>query len=243
MTVEHYLALINNAVRFYPHNTIRCLQPQTYAHLDSDYNLNDPNLGKYICDKDKPYFFSRVWESLKYNPSQLRLEPPIVATFEQAGDLKYVGQVKQETTYTFQLSVLDVYNEDAKKVQCHGCAGRVVNELYRDTETIMYNILAYIDDVVVVFEDGENKLYNRQHWEYLEGEGATGVLDEALTSTFKNDQKQNNVQRAFHRIEPYTGSKFHGTSTTIRMTIKNCQNVEFDFTSSSGGEIPDKGCC
>jgi len=245
MTTDDFVALINNAVRFYPVQSMKCLQPQTFALLDSDDALNEKTLGKVICDKNKPYYYSRLWDNMNYNPSKISSwEYPLVTLFEQAGDLKGLHTRQQELTYTYQISVIDNLKETGQQATCHGCAGRVVNDLYRDTEEILMNVLHYLDDVVVAFVDGANRLYNAKHFEYLIDEGIiTGTIDDKATAKFTSDNKNDNTARAFHRTEPFIiNAKVYGTTTTIRFTLPNCKTMEFDFRNGKT-EIPDKGCC
>lgn len=243
MNVEHLVALINNAVRFYPTQSLKCLQPQTHAHINNDSDLSSPNLGKIMCDHNRPYFFSRLWDNKNYNPSELSWEYPLAVTFENAADLKYLYTDRQETTYNFQLSVVDSLQQVANQVNCSGCTGRVIHEYYRDTEIMLLKILSYLDKVNVYLVDGELIPYNEGHWEYMiANDLIEGEIDDNASTSFRNNLRQDNVQRAFHRIEANSINRLLGSSTTIRFTIRNCQKVDFRFEHGKNN-IPDKGCC
>lgn len=242
MTFIDYVKLINNAVRFYPMESGKqWLIPQTFAVLDSITSLQAPNLGKYICDKNRPFFYSRKWETLKYNPSKLGFSLPVVLLFENAADFKGAFTDRAETTYNFDIVVLDRHSaEDCKKINCAEGVSRTIYEIYSDTEQILYNVLAYLDDVVVVqLLDGTITIRNSAHNTYL-NDGAK-VLEKE-TNSAKINLRKDNVQRAFHRMEPFMNADWFGVRTTFRFTIPNCRTVDFEFREGKG-EIIDKGCC
>lgn len=242
ITFKDYIQLFNNAVRFYPATEGKSwLQPQSFAVLDSVTTLQSPNLGKYICDKGKPFFYSRIWEQTRYNPSRLEYRTPLVVLYENAGDYKKLFTNKSETTYNFEICILDRHGaEDCKKVNCEEGKSRSIYEIYSDTEQMIYNIVSYISDCAVyTMLDGSEVLRNVQHNAYID-DGA--VLNEAMTQAVRQDLKENNLIRAFHRVEAFINADYFGTKTTIRFTVRNCRDVEYIFRRVEG-ESPDKGCC
>lgn len=242
MTFIDYIKLINNAVRFYPVEEGKpWLTPQTFAVLDSLTSLQAPNLGKYICDKNRPFFYSRKWEQHRYHPSKLSFTLPAVFLFENAADYKNLFTAKTETTYNFDIVVLDRHSaDDCKKINCAEGVSRTIYEIYSDTEQILYNVLGYLNDVVVVtLTDGTVTIRNAAHNIWL-NDGA--IINEKETATVLSDLRQNNVQRAFHRMEPFMNADWFGVRTTFRFTIKNCRNIEYTFRNVTG-EVIDNGCC
>lgn len=252
MTFIDYIQLFNDAVRYYTDTNLKKWQvPQTFALLNTITDLQAPNLGKYVCDKNKPFFYSRKWEAFQYNPSKLGYDTPAVIMFENAGDYKKAFTRQAETTYTFDLFVMDRFSaDDCKKTNCQEGVSRSIYEIYHDTEQILYNILEYVHDLVVVkyIPEGTTFLHNRARYNFMIDIGYwrpdLWVIDETATTKILKDLRENNAVRAFHRVEPYINADWFGTKITVRFTVPNCRTIAYDFHKLI--EIPDtwdKNCC
>jgi len=251
MTFIDYIQLFNDAVRYYnAAGRAKWEIPQTFALLNIITDLQAPNLGKYICDKNKPFFYSKKWEYYKHNPSKLGFDMPVVLMFENAGDYKKPFQRQSETTHTFDLFVMDRHSaEDCRKTNCPEGLSRSIYEIYHDTEQIMYNVLSYFGNLVVINHPTKGTtLKNREHFAYLQanniGDWNTWVIDEPATLRALKDLRDNNMNRAFHRVEPFINADWFGTKITVRFTVPNCRDFEPDFESAPHfGSIWDKNCC
>lgn len=243
--IDDFYKLFNNAVRFYPITSLNCLRPQTFAVLDSMSNLSTPNLAKVLCDKNKPYFYSRIWEDLKYNPSQLKFDYPLVVVFELNGDATDLFSSRQKTCYNLQLMVVDSYKEEKCRecVDCNSCESRTINEIYRDTETILYNILSYLSDLIVTTS---GLVLNLQHFNALNVLTPNSLTKDAAKSNKLNDGlRKSNLNNLSFRFEGKGVDNLYGTVINLKVCLDKCndENMYNDIEILNNGEVNDIGCC
>lgn len=242
--IEDVYRLLQESVIYYKSNPLKCLQPQSYATLAKKADLSTENLAKTICDKNRPYFFSRLWHNLKYNPSKIKFEWPLLATFESNVPVEGVFTGSQTNSYNLQIMVVDQYLESTSQVKCEGCGGRTTNDIFKDTEEILFNCLSYLSEVSYVVVDGKGRFYNNDHLTYLV---ANDLIDNKIDyksygNSFSQAIARDNKSVNAYRIDNYGASKLYGTIITVKIPIKVCYTPEFDFTPASKGEIPDT-CC
>ena len=122
--IEDIYQAFKDAVQYYPvpESRLKCHQPQTFAVLDRRSSIGTENLGKVLCDAKLPFFFSRVWHNLKYNPSALKYEWPALLIFETNTPINGILKPSQENCYNLQIMVVDQYNEKCGEL-CTGCDG------------------------------------------------------------------------------------------------------------------------
>ena len=144
MTITDFYEAIKKIVRTYPTMQLKCWQPQAFAVLPEASDLNSPNLGKVICDKNRPYFYSKLWEAKGFTPNAIEYEFPLVVIYEENIVKKKAFSNISKSCYSITLSVLDQYKEDCGKLGCVGCANRTKMEIYNDTEVILNQILQKI---------------------------------------------------------------------------------------------------
>ena len=69
-----------NAVRLFPDQSLKCLQPQTFRvlQLSEEKDLvGTSNLGIVPTDKDTPFFWAREWMQKRYPAGALTFEFPL----------------------------------------------------------------------------------------------------------------------------------------------------------------------
>jgi hypothetical protein len=91
----------------------------------------------------------------QYSPNNISFDWPLVSVFEMSGSYQnlFHKNTKLECFYNIQIGVLDNYKEDCNKGNCRGCAGRLTNEIERDTEIALHRILLYLSQCYWI--DGE----------------------------------------------------------------------------------------
>ena len=245
--IENIYDALKQAVMYYgmPESGWKCHQPQTFAVMDSKSVLNTENLGKTPCDRLKPFFFSRLWHNKKYNPSELSFEWPLVAVFEMSADIEDLNTPKQSNCYSIQLMVLDQYKDDCTKGSCQGCVGRVKNEIFTDTETMLYNILTYMKYLEWVKIGDEWRLIHSDLLDYYETIPGFIYTKDASGIGYKVSDmfRRKNAATQSFRIEGTSSSNLWGTAIYLKLCVPYCSDYEFDFSNIDKGLIPDVGCC
>jgi hypothetical protein len=234
MQISNIYQSLKEAVRFYPNVSEPCKAPQTFAVLANVSDLSTPNLGKTICDKNKPYFFSRLWENKKYNPSDLSFQWPAIVVYEENMDLSGVFSNEQKLCYNVTISVLDTFDKDCDKLRCTGCKGRTPNEVFQDTENILFDVLKYLQDLVITTDD---TLVHRS--------ALDGTVAEGKTTHFQKALKANNsANTTAQRFVGGTAGNLYGNSIRLKFCFDRCNTgVEWNFEASGKGEINDVSCC
>lgn len=118
-----------------------CLQPQAFAVLQNDSQINTDNLAKDKNYIGTPYFYSRNWNiANQSNPSQINHQYPLVVMVEAGTDIVDVlGSPKHLTT--FELHILDKMPSE-KTVAQNPCGNRVVEDIVQDLRGIWNRIFA-----------------------------------------------------------------------------------------------------
>lgn len=233
MQIKNIYAALKEAVRYYPTSGDTCNRPQTFAVLANASDLSTQNLGKTICDKNKPYFYSRLWENKKYNPSDLSFQWPAVVVYEENMDVK--DQFSKDVTicYNVTISVLDEFNKDCDKLRCTGCKGRTPNEVFQDTEDILFNVLYYLTQLVIT-DDAE----------LLHHTLAATVDDGATAHYLKSIRQNNSATTTALRFVGQSASNLYGNSIRLKFCFNRCNTgVEWNLEAVDKVEINDVGCC
>jgi hypothetical protein len=247
LLIEHIYNALKSAVKFYSENqSHKCKRPNTFAVLNSQSELSTENLGKTKCDANLPYFYSRAWGNNDHNPSRLGFDWPLVAAFEQGVSIENVFR-KNETCYDVQLMCLDSLAADCNDCDCKSCAARTSNQIFADTETILMNVLQYIENSSV-YTDANNNLMvlNENHFEYLVLNNAheSYVLHENFTGRFKTLLRQKNTNVTAFRFEGKAASNLYGTIINLKFCFDKCYNPAFDFLGATNAQFGiDYGCC
>lgn len=229
MKIENIYRIIRDAVKHY--QAEGCKRPNTFAVLNSPDNLNADNLGKTICDAYRPFFFSRQWEAKRYNPSDLSFTYPIVTVYEGQQEVTDLFTNKQTICYTIDLAVLDQYDQNCTK-HCQGDKGRTPNEIYQDTEDILFEILGYLKNVKIVV-DG-TILHNNQE----------GEIDERKTGNYLNMIKSQNKRSNSYRFQGRSNANLYGNVISLKFCFDRCHDTDtvFNFYEDKG-KINDINCC
>lgn len=241
--IYEFYGLIRNAVRFFPQSEHSCKRPHTFLVETKDLggNLNERSLGATICDKDKNYFYSRLWEESGY-PAEIQYNFPLVSVFAREATVSKPFSKKPTVTYSFYLNVTDVYKPGtncAEGCVCGGCDLRTINEINEDTEAILRSILQFIGDSGIYSVDGNEVLMNNKHVDYLVAIGE--FPDIQPLRTLEGQFSTINESAAMYHTAP--GENLYGTAIRINITFKECSSKTFEFETRDFGQVgADEGC-
>jgi len=242
LTYTEFIGFFKTAVQFYPVTEEQCQRPNTFAMIDTVADMSSSNLRKSICDKGKNYFFSREWANNKYNPSKLTWTFPIVMLQENNLSGADIFRKNQKWAYTFQLIVLDQYDESSReKRMCDGCKGRLIAEIFLDTEAILRNILRYITTMKYGHRTGETPADAK--WYPYNLTLADFVEDTATVANYQRMLKNLNASVSAQRYQSISINNAYGTSVTVNVNFDYCNLLEWDVEQSSYITTYDEGCC
>lgn len=232
--------LIKNAVKYFPDDGIKCHRPNTFLveTKDEGANLTEATLGATVCDKDKNFFYSRLWEQKGY-PSKIEFEWPLVSIYVRESNVQKLFGPKHTIISSVFLNVTDQYKgADCKNCSCKGCENRGVNQIFRDTEDILLTVLAYLRDSAVYRIDGVEKLYNKQYFEYLVEEGTLERVDPI--KSFDSFLSIQNASVLMYNTAPI--KDVYGTSVRFNIELKDCNLPTFNFNSKTYAGNGCKDC-
>lgn len=234
-----------DSVRHYPAQDTLCKRLQTWRVFQHSLGVevSTPNLGATICDKDKPYFWSRDWHEKKYNPNGIAWKFPLLFAFETEGAMigpfGFGGETKM--VYTLQIGVLDVLTDTKDARNCIGCNARTANEIYADTEALLLSALHFVSNVNQTGIDGTDVWANADLVSQGEASGALNVTGKTAISILDQSQKYNQ-ESPFFRIER-SAEKMYGTAINIRVAASVCPTVDWNFTQTDFGIIAQEAGC
>ena len=241
-TLTDIYTALRDSVRFYPRQELKCNQPQTWRVLQQSLGveISTENLGATICDKGKPYFWSRLWEEKGYNPNSIVWNFPLLFAFEIPGSIKDLLGSSPKFIYTLQIGVLDVLSDDKAGRSCVGCNGRTVNEINDSTQAILQACLDYLKNTRPYSIDGgadvwANKSFIQQ-----------GMAAQRFTASPRGagitDQSQSlNSEAQFFRAEKV--GNIYGTVITLRFYGDGCVTPEWNFNETDFGVLAHEAGC
>ena len=238
-----YTAL-RDSVRFYPNTDQPCQQPKTWRVLQRSLaaEVSTQNLGATVCDKDKPFFWSRLWHEQQYNPNAVVWEFPLLYAFEQQATAVNPFGSGGKAIHGLQIGVLDKLIDTPEARMCVGCNSRTINEIYADTQNILFSCLEFLKNTRGFSVDGGDPVWANKD---LVEQGiaaqrfdAVPVLPSILTESEKLNQ-----EAVFFRAERIT-EKIYGTAINVRVAVTNCaETPEWNFTETDFGVLAQEAGC
>ena len=220
----------------------KCRQLQTWRFLakDKGAELTSPNLGATICDKGKPYFWSRKWHESKYNPNNITFGYPALLLTELSGNAKNAFSKQSKRCYTYQLAVLDQQVADCKDCGCGGCEGRTINEINTDTESLLFAAMYYVSQVryATLVPGGETGFLSIPYLAHLKECGMIAEYNPGADwGGLLNSQE---VQTYRVAIEV---PKIYGTAVNFTACFSNCEATEYNFNMPDFGILAAESGC
>jgi hypothetical protein len=229
--IYNLYTLVKNAVRYFPDDGQLCHRPNAFLVETKDLggNLSDPNLGATICDKNKDYFYSRIWER-KGHPSNIEFEWPLVSMFARDSVPTKLFTSKTSINYSMFLFVTDVYKgKDCDGCDCGGCDNRTVNEIYADTQKILFSILAYIGQSGLYLVDDVEGLWHPAHLAFLEDAGK--INEYSFIKGLDSSLNVTNGSPLLYHTAP--GEDRYGTALRFNIEFKDCNQPVFEFDGTT----------
>lgn len=245
MTVQltDIYAALRDSVRFYPAQETPCKRLQTWRVFQQSLGVEayTQNLGANICDKGKPYFWSRDWTEKKYNPNGITWKFPLLFAFETEGAMVDPFGGSPRMVYTIQVGVLDVLTDTKDARNCTGCNARTVNEIYADTEALLLGALSFLENTVSAKIDGVPVWANAEMLKQGSESGALTVTEKSTVSILHTSQRLNQ-EAPFFRVER-SAEKMYGTAMNLRIETQVCPSVEWNFTETDFGVLAQEAGC
>lgn len=249
LTLDNIYQQLRDSVRFYPKQELKCYQPQTWRviqkSLASEITGTASNFGATICDKDKPYFWSRLWHEKQYNPNSLLGEFPLLYAFEREGvRIDPFGSAGVRYLVTLEVGVLDVWTDNKDGRKCVGCSARTINEIYRDTLGALETCLNYLKEVEARNLNGvQPGWYNKKLIDQALAVGAVQSAEwVAGVSSIGDRAAMYNKDAAYFRIERTT-ENLYGTAITLRFLVDGCCETTWNFNETDFGVLAHEAGC
>lgn len=224
-TLEQFYALLKEAARTCPDTGEICTQLQAFRALafESGREINTDNLGASVCDKDRPYFWSRKWENLNFSANSIPFDWPALVVYERNAVRKHPFGVPRIETW-LEIGVIDALSDGIERGICSGCQGRTIHDIFRDTQNLLAHVLGYISNSALAEVTG----INGNVWQGLYN---LSILD------FAQSQNQIHAYEVKHHFGASLGSvdtaeqfrvdfpaqNIYGTAVVVKITFLDCK--------------------
>ena len=183
ITIDTLYSILRDAAKYspLPDTGYRCGQLQTFVVriTGNPANLSTKSMGATYADRDTPYFFSRSWDRANQNPNNITADFPVLAAFEvqndvQRGAFANVGKLM----YLVEIAVVDIYKDDCQTKPV-SCESRSINQIYHDTEALLFSAMQYLSGAVIAYTDRDSthRIYNTAYLQYLVDNGRIASFD------------------------------------------------------------------
>lgn len=240
-TLPDIYAALRDSVRYYPKQEQRCQQPQTWRVLQSLADASAPNFGATVCDKDKPFFWSRLWHEKSYNPNAIGFNFPVLYAFELDGSVQSPFD-NAKYIRVLQIGVIDALSDSADARKCVGCDSRTINEIQQDTELILVNCLDYLNNTRPYRIDGNVTPVWANADFVSQGTAAQRFIADQAGAPILVPSFAPNSEAQMTRID-MSAVKMHGTAVTLRIVTKRCPEIEWNFTETDFGVLAQEAGC
>lgn len=222
----------------------RCRQLQTWRVMSKERGaeLASPNLGATICDKGKPFFWSREWHENKYNPNNITFKYPALLLTELSFSTERAFQQNTKRCYSYQLAVVDIQTEDCKTCVCESCEKRTINEIYSDTEALLFSTLYYLSKVkyATLEPGGETGYWNTDYLAHLKENGNISEFHPGADwGGLLNSQQATSYRVAIQAML----SPVYGTAINFTACFHNCEATELNFNLPDFGILAAESGC
>lgn len=236
-----YTAL-RDSVRFYPAQELPCLRPQTWRVIQQSPSaeIATQNLGATVCDKGKPYFWSRLWHEKQYSPNGIVWAFPLLYCFERDGAIIDPLSDRPKFVYNLEIGVLDVLKDEPDARKCVGCNSRIINEVYQDTHVILQSCLEYLKNTSLYSIDGGPDAWANS--DFID----QGVVAQRFTAVRKagsiliDSQK---LSREAQFFRPPGMGNIYGTIMNLSVVASGCKTTTWNFNEPDFGVLAQEAGC
>lgn len=250
-SLSDFYAAMKQAVMFSPQYVVpdsgngkawKCRQLQTFRVMQKERGseLASPNLGATICDKGKPFFWSRKWHQDKYNPNNITFEYPALLLTELSINSENSFSQSSKRCYSFQVAVVDQQTDDCTTCACESCEKRTVNEIFSDTENLLFSCLHYVSKIrqATLQPSGEEGFWNTDYLAALKEAGTiNGYNPGADWGGLLNKQQVSGYRIAID------AQKIYGTAVNISVCFHNCEATQYNFNLPDFGVLSAESGC
>lgn len=237
-TVNDFYTALKQAVMFSPQyvqpdsgqgKVWKCRQLQTFRVMQKERGaeLISPNLGATICDKNKAFFWSRKWHESGYgDPITFNYPALLLTELSFAPETPFSKLTKR--CYTYQLAVVDQQSDDCKACNCESCEKRTINEIFSDTEALLFDSLYYLSGIrgAVLQPGGEEGFWNTGYLDALKEAGT--ISSYAPGADWGGVLNTWNKGVTAYRIS-VEATKHYGTAVNFTACFQNCEATEPNF--------------
>lgn len=211
-----------------PKCDLKCRQIQAFRVLERGGLITTENLGATVCDLEKNWFWSRSWEAAKAK-TKVTWEFPLLLVIERGFTLSDPLKGKGKQCVTYNITVLDKYAEGCEKGNCAGCEGRTVNDIYQDTEYLLFQSLAYVAGMKFIGVGADTySMHKDELAKHLSESTITDYTDgKGWGMIVANDAKQADGYRTSIEAE-----KLYGTSVNVTICSDVCYTDGWDFSKA-----------
>ena len=224
ISLNDLYSLLIQGSKTYPTSPKLCHRPQAFSAIASLSEIAGDSNGKTICDKDRPYFWSRQWNAKGNKADSITFEYPLIAAFELNATIEGIFKDDFNITYNVQIICVDQYKQDQAKGQaCTTCDSRTKNDIYNDTERVLHNVLKRLKDAKYVSLNGGSYQWLLQSIidDYTAANpGDTTDINIAATNQFKQWLQGSGINQI--RYESQTQANLYGTAVTIQFKASQC---------------------
>ena len=222
----------------------KCRQLQTFRVMQKERggDVAAPNMGATICDKDKPFFWSRLWHESKYNPNKITFAYPALLLTELSFQVNQPFQKQTERCYNFQLAVVDQLPEDCKDCNCQSCEKRTVNEVFADTEALLFDASYYVSQLrqAVLEPGGESGVWNTAYLAALKERGDINGYNIGADIGGLIATKSKGATAYRVSVE---ATKIYGTAFNFTACFSNCEATQPNFNLPDFGVLAREAGC
>lgn len=230
ITKDLVIRALKEAAMYSPQADLKCRQLQAFKVLERGGLLVSENLGATICDLNKDWFWSRVWSANKVKASRINWDFPLLVVIERGFTAANPLNNKGKQCVTYNISVLDKYTADCEKGSCQGCAGRTINDIYADTEYLLFQALSYVSGMkfITIGSTGYS-MHQDELTKHLNSGAITTYIDgKAWGSIVSNDTKSAEGYKTAIEAE-----SIYGTSINVTICNDRCYVDGFDFSKAT----------
>ena len=143
--------------------------------------------------------------------------------------------------YDFNITVMDKYTADCEKAKCTGCTGRTINEIYQDTEDLLFSALNFLSGLVeATLPDGSTGFYNQ---DMLNAWVSAGYIPDYTPGFALGSILEQNVKNATAYRAGIPAENLYGNSITLTMCLNACETTEYNFHNPDFVEISRQSGC
>ena len=182
--------LFNNILRVSAVLPPNELQIRCFGVIDHFAIIQDEQLGKQLIDKSKPFFYSQLWRSKKYNSNEISFEYPLLAIRESSVNTTDPFSTAKKSTISYDILLVDKMYLDPS-VQTNALKRRNQYEIWNDCRTLLRQFLETLTTVKAYIYNSEVIYLPSAYVDNLVDSSAF-VLDDNLSMKFLNKLKLTN---------------------------------------------------